>query len=423
MTPRLRLLLVAIVAAPLLLLSRGGTGAHGDLDQFLEFDPGCLTSTFRASASVSAPQQQEFVPQTTGLQSMDVCLTLTSTSNVTVNVRSGTVASPGPILTSASATGVPSGTRWVHFELATLQPTTPGNSYLLEITGFPLFSWRGTCGQVAGACTTVDPDLYPPGTSSAAPAVADFAFRTYASIDSDGDGIADPADNCPDVPNPGQENNDGNLIEQPPFANDATWINSDALGDACDPDDDNDGLDDMDELQLGPGGASHHLCPSATGNTDPFARDTDRDRFLDGAECALGSDPVDPTSRPPSFPPGDSDFDGLPDTLETAIGTNPNAIDTDGDGLTDGIEFRYYNSDPLSLNTDADACSDIKEVTTFDSNFVVTAADLGFVAAALGPYSIPIPSDADWRWNADVDKNGHVTAADLGLVATQLGSC
>jgi hypothetical protein len=52
--------------------------------------------------------------------------------------------------------------------------------------------------------------------------------------DDDGDGVADAADNCPEVPNADQTNTDG-----------------DEWGNACDSDDDNDGFDDTIEAYLG----------------------------------------------------------------------------------------------------------------------------------------------------------------------------
>ena len=54
-----------------------------------------------------------------------------------------------------------------------------------------------------------------------------WLFDPANLLDSDGDGVPDPSDNCPSISNPVQSNTDG-----------------DEQGDACDPDDDNDGLSD-----------------------------------------------------------------------------------------------------------------------------------------------------------------------------------
>ncbi len=91
--------------------------------------------------------------------------------------------------------------------------------------------------------------------------------------DADKDGIADTADNCPSVANADQNNTD--------LAADATT--GDALGDACDPDDDNDGVHDAaDDFPL-------DACASV---------DTDGDKLPDSlvaADCEtdLTADPDD----------------------------------------------------------------------------------------------------------------------------------
>ena len=58
----------------------------------------------------------------------------------------------------------------------------------------------------------------------------------------------------------------------------------------------------------------------------------------------------------------DTDKDGLTDSREAELGTNPNKPDTDGDGLADGDEANVYHSDPLLPDTDSDDYDDGREV-------------------------------------------------------------
>jgi len=59
--------------------------------------------------------------------------------------------------------------------------------------------------------------------------------------------------------------------------------------------------------------------------------------------------------------PGDADNDGLPDDLEMELGTDPNDPDTDGDGVTDGVEVFVLESDPLAPDIDDDGLNDSEE--------------------------------------------------------------
>jgi hypothetical protein len=191
-------------------------------------------------------------------------------------------------------------------------------------------------------------------------------------------------DNCMFVSNAPQLNDDGNRIDVPlPLPADRTQAYSDAAGDDCDEDDDNDGLSDVEE-------SSGSACSGVI--TSPGEFDTDGDRVHDGAECALGSDPNNPGSKPAPSPGPDSD----------------------GDGLRNDIEFRGYNTNSGSAETDGDDCSDTVEAMSVDGNGHVTAADLGIIASALGSPGL--------HANYDIDRNGAVTAADLGIVASRLGA-
>ncbi len=54
----------------------------------------------------------------------------------------------------------------------------------------------------------------------------------------------------------------------------------------------------------------------------------------------------------------DQDLDGISDSEEKKIGTNPTAADTDGDGLLDGDEIKIYKTSPLKADTDGNGLSD-----------------------------------------------------------------
>ena len=66
--------------------------------------------------------------------------------------------------------------------------------------------------------------------------------------------------------------------------------------------------------------------------------------------------------------PVDTDGDGLLDSEETALGTDPNDADSDGDGLSDGEEVLTYSTDPLDADTDGDGLSDGDEVNTYSTD-------------------------------------------------------
>lgn len=115
--------------------------------------------------------------------------------------------------------------------------------------------------------------------------------------DADGDGWGDETqDACPGLASQDQSDHD-----------------RDGRGDACDPDDDDDGLSDVDEQAHG---------------TDPLRADSDRDGLGDGDEVARGTDPTK----------ADSDDDGLGDAAELAVGTDPRNPDSDGDRVLDGAD-------------------------------------------------------------------------------------
>ena len=194
------------------------------------------------------------------------------------------------------------------------------------------------------------------GSTCAAALPPQAAPAALAISDSDGDAVPDVVDNCPASGNLDQRNSDdliGNGAGIP--GDDGSVPNGDALGDACDPDRDNDGLPDGEDTEpLGPAGICAAHAGASDAHPDPAGGDitnadgngpswdTDTDGARDGVECQLGFSPRSAASKPaPALCGGnaDADGDGLPASAERCKwGTSDANADSDGDGTKDCVE-------------------------------------------------------------------------------------
>jgi uncharacterized repeat protein (TIGR01451 family) len=101
----------------------------------------------------------------------------------------------------------------------------------------------------------------------------------------------------------------------------------------------------------------------------------------------------------------DTDGDGLPDVVETYIGTNPYNADTDNDGLTDGHGFSEDldndgfvdpgESDPLDPDTDDDGILDGTEKGLTAPETPDTDVGAGVFVADADPLTTTDPASAD----------------------------
>ena len=167
----------------------------------------------------------------------------------------------------------------------------------------------------------------------------DRVVRLDPLADTDGDGLADVSDNCPNTPNAGQDN-----------------LDQDSLGDACDSDDDNDSVADIsDACPLGLTDWTSNPTTDHDGDgCDDIDEDydDDNDQILDFRDdCPKGA--IDWTSTASSDYDGDGcqdiveDDDDDEDTVADVLDTCPNSrlgfisdtgSDLDGDGCEDSLE-------------------------------------------------------------------------------------
>ncbi|MEX1193433.1 MAG: thrombospondin type 3 repeat-containing protein [Dehalococcoidia bacterium] len=226
----------------------------------------------------------------------------------------------------------------------------------LDLVGYS--DWSGL--QYAPPNPETEALAQPSGAAEFEPTFPDLSL---AEQDMDGDGIPEGVDNCPGL------------------SNDQADFDQDGAGDPCDNDDDGDGLED-------------------TGEGNPL--DTDNDGAPNGSDSDDDGDGVDDDSdtcvlapnadqlNSDSDAPGDAcdlddDADGLPDILETEVGSDPavagslpeflgnedscsDGEDNDGDGHADGADSGCVDPDGDTVPNLLDNCPGVASVNVFDSD-------------------------------------------------------
>ena len=156
-----------------------------------------------------------------------------------------------------------------------------------------------------------------PGTAPAA--TVDASGCEVAQVDADGDGICDPgvtsplctgSDNCPNTANgPAEAGN--------PLVGNQSDIDGDTLGDACDPDMDNDGLGNFPTDQCPTFAEDYNGFQDGDGCPD----DQDSDGIVTGSDaCPFAAEDPDGFQDSDGCPEPDNDLDGICDAGQTAVG-------------------------------------------------------------------------------------------------------
>ncbi|GEM_PF-926864 len=199
--------------------------------------------------------------------------------------------------------------------------------------------------------------------------------RLAQDVDSDGDGINDGDDNCPAVPNPGQEDGDGdgvgNVCDNCPTVSNPGQedADGDGVGDVCDNDNDNDGVpnaddncpDDANADQAdGDGDGVGNVCDNCPNDANADQADVDNDTHGDACDNCPNDANADQA---------DADGDDVGNVCDNCPDdANEDQADADGDTLGGVCDNCPDDANQDQADADQDRVGDACDNCPSDAN-------------------------------------------------------